>query len=87
MNFADMIRKDLQDEANEQRLKISIVLTGDPARAFQALHHSLNQEQEISCGQLAARLLGLALVNQEEPRRRRSRLADMQADPLLESLS
>lgn len=70
MNFGQMIQKDLQKEANEVRVKLSVVLTGDPAQAFQELHRSLNSEQAISAGQLAARLLGLALVQHDEPRRR-----------------
>jgi len=85
-NFGEIIRKDLQEEANERRVKISVVLTGEAARAFQALHQTINQGQEISAGQLAARLLGLSLSDQEEPRRRRTRSAEIHAHTAQESL-
>jgi hypothetical protein len=85
MNFGQIIQKDLQNEANEQRVKLSVVLTGDPARVFQELHRALNAEQGISAGQLAARLLGLALIHHDEPRRRRSRALEMGDNAVKES--
>jgi hypothetical protein len=70
MNFVDVIRKDLDQEANTQKIKLSVLLTGQAARKFQELHRTFNHRgQDIGASQLASRLLILAL--RSEPKRRR----------------
>lgn len=78
MNFVEVIRKDLEEKANEQKVKLAVQLTGEAARKFQELHRTLSQQQELSAGQLASRLLALALQIHEEPRRRRKGASDQE---------
>lgn len=72
MSLLDDLKAEMDAEAHESAIRVSVTLRGVAADRFVDLHHRLGGEQQLAAGQLAAMLLRRALMT-DEPRRQVSR--------------
>ena len=72
MKLFSELKNELDQEASEESVRLSVGLSGRAAEVFRELHESLGGQETISRNALVTRILARALTDDDPPKQRRT---------------
>lgn len=72
MKLFSELKNELEQEASEESVRMSVGLSGRAAEVFRELHESLGGQEAISRNALGTRILSRVLTDDEPPKQRRT---------------